>query len=444
MNETLQIILSEYGKNHMKPFSNLIIHENNFFGTSNDGRLFQINPQNYEILASYELHNSWISSIDVSDNYLLTSSYDGYVSLFLTNEIIKNHNSKFIKQNLHNDYILSCSLIKNNIITASSEPSLLISTINSSKSNEIQQIHTFQNLSCSCHSLCSDANNSIVYCGFSDGSLYGIDIREKNFSFQQKKFQSSCIKAIHYNNDNTLCIGDLDGSVSILDTRNFQEISKNHGESRVISIQKQKDKGYFVYFADGSFLDTNKNSISKLINSNISSCVRENENIFHICDEKGILHRIENSKETCKIEPSISCKKMVRLQHSTDILMKYSDKSVALMDGTNFQIKENFGKVDFNEKLKDLLQKPSLYFPISFDVTNGIPKIIISNFLPKIVHPSYVNERKYLHNFVQALIDKKLKVVCINTFNIPLWTSRSDEKLPNWMKSALDPRLPYP
>ena len=447
MNETLQIFLSEPGKNHLKPFSNLLVRGKLLFGASNDGRLFKINSENYQILSSFSLHNSWISCLDATDDYLLTSSYDGTVSLFDANDIMKNDNSSYIQQNLHNDYILSCSLMNNYIVTASSEPSILISQIDQAKSKAIHPIHRIQNMVCSCHSLCSDVSNSIVYCGFSDGTLHMISLKDEKYNIQQIKFQASCIKALQCNNDNTLCVGDLDGSVYILDTRNYQEIMKLRGESRVLSIQKQKDRGYFVYFSDGSFIDTNtkneQNDRTQILNANITAIYRENQNVFHVCDAKGTLHRLENGKETHSIKPSVSCKKICRLPQSTDFLIRYSDKSVVLMDGSTLEIKEEYGNVIFNDKLKELSSKPNLYFPVSFDVTTGIPKIIISNFVPKIVHPALVNERKYLSNFVKALIAKKSKVVCVNTSNIPIWYSRADQKLPNWMRYAIDPRLPY-
>ena len=445
MNETLQIFLAEPGKNHLKPFSNLKTYQNTLFATSNDGRLFQLDPNNYTIKNSFELHNSWISSIAITNDYLVTASYDASVSLFKSNEILTNSNPKFITQTLHNDYILACSLSGKTLVTASSEPLILISTISDSSETIIQPLQCSAPLSCSCHALYSDEKNPYVFCGFSDGSLSLLDFRNNSFSFDKKNNNVSSIKSIEMsNNGNYLCVGYLDGNVSVFDTRTFNEISKYHGEERVLSIQKYNEDDFIVFFQNSAYLMTNEKTLKNFnINKGCTSCVMENENVFHICDQKGILHRIEKGKETKTLDPSVSCKKILRLPHSTDLLMKRSNKDVILLDGFKFTEKENFGKVDFNQKFKELSLRQSFYFPISFDVTTGIPKIIISNFIPRIVHPYFVNERAVLSKFTKCIIENKNKVVCINAFNVPIWKSKANERLPNWMKYAIDPQLPY-
>ncbi|EAX88246.1 hypothetical protein TVAG_318370 [Trichomonas vaginalis G3] len=435
MNEILQINLPEEGEHQLRPFQSMVEDVDLFCG-SRDGRLFQLDPLNYKIKKTISLHNSWISSVQATPDFIVTSSYDGSIALIPKEEIINSDEPKFTQKFVHNDYILSMTVKDSTIFTSSSEPKISKFKITESGLKHYASIHT----ETSAH--CIKYLDNLLLIGEANGKISYYDLRSEVKNIHNCFSHESCIKVISCN-ENTVCAGYLDGKIFEFDKRTWKAVHEYSDNGFPINISCTSDSLVAIY-SDGVVHDY-YNVTNPLYNFNVSLISgihsTKNNSLFHVCDTSGNLRKFDKNNEICKLEPSVAADEIQRLGHNTDILVRNSNDEVYLIDGKTLKISEKFGKVDFREKVKELTKKPYLYFPISFNVSTGIPRMIISNFLPKLNDPSFKESREALKNIVLSLRENKIPILVTNSNGIPLYKSTSDKRLPFWMRYCIENHL---
>ena len=165
---TIQANLTPIGKYQLKEFTSIaFLNEKDLICASKDGRIFQIDPKNYDIKRSFFLHSSWISTIFINEKYFVTGSYDMNIMLAYSDEVYDySKQPKFSKFSEHHDYILTVSICDNILISSSSEPLILLSTIVDKNIKSIKVIH----LSNSVHTIFCHSDSEILF-GTTDGKL---------------------------------------------------------------------------------------------------------------------------------------------------------------------------------------------------------------------------------------------------------------------------------
>lgn len=435
MNEILQINLPELGEHQMRPFQSLCLDGDLYCG-SRDGRLFVVDPGNYQIKNTINLHNSWISSVQSTPQYIVTCSYDGSVAAIPKENLQNLQESNIIQRYLHNDYILSMCINDHTLYTASSEAKLATFKITDSNIHNISSIHTETSVHCVKYS------DNLVIAGEANGSISYIDTRNDETVLHHVLSHESCIKVLEVEG-NDICAGFLDGEILHIDKRTWKCIRKFSNGAFPISITCGNDTLVSI-LSDGTIHDYYQVENPQYnFEMPIISAINDlsDESTFHICDSKGYLRKFVKNKEVCTIEPSVAADEIQRLGHNTDMLVRNSNDEVYLIDGKTLQISERFGKVSFREKVKELSQRPSLYFPVTFNISTGVPRLIISNFLPKINGHSYNKTRDALKSMVLSLRENKIPVLATNSNGIPLWKSTSDKRLPFWMRYCVESHL---
>ncbi|KAK8900417.1 hypothetical protein M9Y10_002744 [Tritrichomonas musculus] len=468
---TIHANITPISKFQLKEFSSInFLGDKDLICSSKDGRIFQIDAQTYEIKRSLSLHSSWISAVFLDDKYFVTGSYDMNIMLTYSEEIFDySQEPKFSKFSEHSDYILAVSICGNTLISSSSEPLILLSTINEKNVKSFRAIH----LNNSVHTIFSHSDGEIIF-GTTDGKLLSSKIDSSSGQAQIASFDAAT--KVLSQNSSFFAAGFLDGSVLLFKIKNhdsnkgnkkvYQYIEKKKFESRIVSICPYNEK-FVIFTANGNIYDLNVNKFETIeIRKPISyGCVmpsnsfeqnnstnqpkktknsqQKSSPLFHIATSDGVLFCINSENEIInKIDNDVSYTKAVRIpQTSTDILCKTSRKEVILLNLKTLEVEKNFGYVSFKRKLKELSKSPSYSFPVSFDVSCGYVKIIIPPILPKLIPNQMKKQREDLTDIIKKLIEKKVMIFALDNKGKTIWWSKANESVPYWFKYLLDPKF---
>lgn len=461
--------LTPIGQFQLKEFTSIaFLNGKDLICASKDGRIFQIDSATYDIKRSFFLHSSWISSIFLNERYFVTGSYDKNIMLTYSDEIYDySQNPKFSRFSEHNDYILAISICNNILVSSSSEPLILLSTIDDKEIKSFRSIR----LSNSVHSIFCQPDSEILF-GTTDGKLLSSNYDSTNEQ-TQIAFYDAAIKVISQNSSFLAC-GYLDGSVMLFKIKNnnsngkkklYEYIEKKKFGSRIVSISPYGQK-FIVFTANGNIYNLNDDKpkpieIGKPISYGCAMLVdkqQQNQNspkndkkkkkielipLFHISTSDGVIFCINSDNEIIhKINGDTSYTKAVRIpQSSSDVLCKTSRKEVILWNFKTFEIKQNFGFVSFKKKLKELSKSPSIPFPITFDASNGYVKIIIPQILPRLMQSKMKIQRQEITEIIKKIIEKKVLIFALDSKGKTLWRSYSNESVPYWFKYLIDPKF---
>ena len=423
----------------MKPFSSMIIDGKNLICASNDGRIFQFDIDTYDFQRSISVHSSWIPTMFLSDDYFATGSYDTSIMITTKKDIFNfDQTPDFVRFDEHVDYILSICISKDLLISASSEPKILISRIGSGG----KCVKTLQTISLenSIHSMLPIDNSVLL--GANNGSLSIL----KMSSYQRNDLfnYESAIKVISENFP-FIAIGCLDGKIEILDyNNNYKQIATKQLNSRIVSIYPFKSK-FVAFTANGNVYDLNDHGFKFIeINKDISFGACSQGDLFHIAAEDNALFciNLENSILR-KVNGGTTYIKAVRIPQTTKVLCKTKLKEVSLWNLVTFEMEEKFINVSFKTKLKELSKSPSYYFPVSFDISNGSVNLVIPPILPKLIQKNMEKQRKDFQSIFETLINKNVKITSYNLQGKALLTNNAEESVPNWFRYILDPKFIY-
>ncbi|OHS99159.1 hypothetical protein TRFO_34478 [Tritrichomonas foetus] len=478
----------------MKPFSCILIHNgksskstsnsesNNYdlICSSNDGRVFIFDGKNYTTKRSIMLHASWISTMCISEKYFASASFDTTVAVTTVNELFDLENiPNFVRFNEHTDYVLAVAIAnEDTLITSSSEPRILISTISGTTIQSYRSINLVN--SAHCLALFNIANSNFASGNFNNQSDKNLqNIQTENKSKTQNKYlltektnvQSNILfgtnngKLIHYElesgeqkeiylydsaakvisfNCPQAAIGFLDGSVFIVDvSNNFSIIETHKYDSKIVSIFPRAQK-FVVFTSEGNIYDMNENGFGQIeIRKHILYGISSNcSKFFHIAANDNALFCINMENEIVrKINGGKSYVKAVRIPQSTSFLCKTAQKEVSLWNLETFEQEKNFGVTKLSTILNQLSKKPTLYFPLSFDVSSGSVRLVIPPILPKLCLDSMSTQRKEITKLIKRIIEKKILITAFDNKGKAIWTNFANESVPYWFRYLLDPKF---
>jgi len=415
-------------ENHLMPMNKIIKYDNTLVCGCRDGSLYIKAADSFENVKKYDIHHSWITSIDLNNIGMVSGSYDMTIKFCSSDSFFNlDKDPIFLTQNAHKDYIFSVSLNENRVLSSSSDQSIIISEICSTSIRSLRTISTNNSIYCS--KLIGDEG----FLGSANGNLSHIDFKDPQPSLRTVHESGSSIKSLATNKEKC-AIGCLNGVVNVYDIRTWRIISSVLINDPVVSIEPYSD-GFMYYSKRGivNSIDT-ESEISFLAPKKVSCGIQvytsDGDDNFILSHDDGEICKYKPNGEIIQsVKPDDRYVFAERESDSTKVQLKTLNGHSYLYDLESMSIIEE----DYVH-IEKSVPSPAFYFPISFEVSTGIPRMRIPPILPKIIDKKFEPQRNALKNIIKSIIRSNVIVSSVDSNNKIVSCDPSSLGLPYWFR----------